>query len=309
MASNSISVIMSVCNGISYLRDAVESILNQTFRDFEFIIIDDGSTDGSTELLLNYANRDPRIRLIIQEKKGLTKSLNIGLLLAQGEFIARMDADDISLPNRLDIQFRVMQASQTLAALGGSPIYINEKNQRLFQRNMPLSHEEICRAHLTGWGGFIVHPSAIMRASAIQEVHGYDEKYTYAQDYDLWCRLSRKWKLKNIAEPLIFYRYHNKSISNKTRNLQGNAVKNILHRELAIAHKESLLNLNQCHEIYPDDDFWLLGAASNSGCFNTTYCISNKLFKKSFKTSYFAFKHFCLVILIILFKKRKAPHV
>ena len=98
-----ISVVMSVHNGEKYLREAVESILNQTFRDFEFIIIDDGSTDGSKTILEEYAAKDSRIRLVVPwENRGLTKSLNDGLALARGEFIARMDADDIALPQRFE---------------------------------------------------------------------------------------------------------------------------------------------------------------------------------------------------------------
>ena len=304
-----ISVLMAVHNSMQFLRDAIESILNQTFTDFEFIIIDDGSTDGSAGLLRKYAVRDSRIRLFFQDNQGLTKSLNRGLSLARGEYIARMDGDDISLPNRIKIQLKLMQEDKEVAALGGSPIYIDGKNRTLFQRKMPLEHDEICQAHLTGWGGFIVHPSAMLNACMLKKVGGYDENFKYAQDYDLWCRLSRNWKLKNIAEPLIFYRYHNKSISNKTRNLQWSAVNNILNREIAIANKESPLKLNQCYEIYPEDDFWLMSAASASGCIKTTYRIFIKFVKKSIKTLYFAIKHCCLVILIILFKQRKVPHV
>ena len=293
---------MSVHNSIKYLKESIESILNQTFVDFEFIIIDDGSTDGSTDLLRDYASRDSRIRLYIQENIGLTKSLNRGISVAKSEFIARMDGDDISLPNRLKVQLNFIQKHENLGAIGGSPIYIDEKNRPLFQREMPLSHEEICHCHLTGCGGFIAHPSALIRSEALKQVSGYDECLAYAQDYDLWCRLARNWKLRNLPDALILYRFHQGGITICKRDEQDKLTKKILNRELTLLGHNSPLELKECYKIFPTNIFWVVDKSSKLGYFSTTFYYGIKIYKNSIKNTYFAAKK---IFISFLCKLRK----
>jgi glycosyltransferase involved in cell wall biosynthesis len=167
MKAPSISVVMAVYNNMPFLQLAVESILRQTYRDFEFIIIDDGSTDGGGEVLEEMAHRDSRIQLKRRENRGLTKSLNEGCALARGEFIARMDGDDVSYANRFELQIQEMTRKPEIVALGAQVRYVNESNSPLFIRHVPLVHEDIEKCHLSTWGGVVIHPVAMFRRKAL----------------------------------------------------------------------------------------------------------------------------------------------
>lgn len=215
-----ISVVMAVCNNLRYLPESVDSILSQTFRNFEFIIIDDGSTDGSGAWLERKASTDPRIRLYRQENIGLTKSLNKGLLMAKGEFIARMDGDDISLPERFAKQLKFMSAFPEVVASGTGVLYIDPKGLPLGHATTPADHEEIEKMLLNGNGGAICHPSVIMRRGSVEAVSGYDGAYRTAQDLDLYLRLGELGRLSNLPEILICYRQHFKSANFADRSLQ-----------------------------------------------------------------------------------------
>jgi glycosyltransferase involved in cell wall biosynthesis len=201
---------MSIFNGERYLKQSVESILRQTYSDFEFIIINDGSTDG-TEAILNRIS-DPRIRIVKNsEHLGLTKSLNKGIKISRGKYIARMDADDMSLPSRFKIQVNYLETHPEVAIVGSSYFHINEAGKILSLIHLPVS-DAIIREHLLK-GNCFVHGSIMMKKEAIQKASGYDERFKYSQDYDLWFRISEISRIANIHKPLYCWRLTQFSIS------------------------------------------------------------------------------------------------
>lgn len=207
----SISVIMGVHNGSKYLREAIDSILNQTFADFEFLIVNDASTDESPTLLAGYS--DPRIKVINnQGNLGLTKSLNKALAVAQGEYIARMDADDISLPERFEVQKKFLDEHPEIAVVGSATIIIDDNGKESGGKK-PVTDPDLLKFYIL-LKNQITHSSVMFRKKIILENGGYDESVKYAQDYDLWSRLlHKKMALSNIEQPLLKYRFHLKSIT------------------------------------------------------------------------------------------------
>jgi glycosyltransferase involved in cell wall biosynthesis len=196
-----VTVLMPVYNGEKHLREAIESILNQTFRDFELLIINDGSNDNSEKIILSYS--DQRIRLINQENNGLSNSLNKGINLSNGEFVARMDQDDISLNNRLEEQIKFMDANPDVGICGAYAIIINEKGDGVGRAVYPLKHEDI-RAQLL-FSSSIVHPSAIFRKSIFIN-NNLEYLSGKSEDYDLWYRAGNVTRLANINKFLFKYR-------------------------------------------------------------------------------------------------------
>ena len=205
MAIPSVSLVMSVFNGERFLREAVESILNQSFCDFEFIIIDDGSTDNSGSILASYQRSDPRIRTYHQENRGLIHSLNRGCALAQGKYIARMDADDIAVRDRLTWQFTFMEEHPEVAVLGGAFELIGQTGEVLRVVRHPLEPRELERAILES--SAICHPSAFIRKTAFIAAGGY-RNVLDAEDYDLWLRIAEHHPLANLPDILLKYRLH-----------------------------------------------------------------------------------------------------
>ena len=212
MASKSnpqVTVLMSVYNGQKYLREAIDSILNQTFKDFEFLIIDDGSTDSSAEIIRSYT--DPRIRLIRNEKNiGLTRSLNKGLKLAKGEYIARMDADDISLPERFEKQVRFLDENKNVAVISSSVILVDSCGREVERWMLATDSDEIKRFFLRDQNQ-IAHPFSMYRKKCVEKVGMYREEFEAAQDFDLWMRMIEQYDIANIREPLGRYRVGNNS--------------------------------------------------------------------------------------------------
>ena len=196
-----VTVLMAVYNGERYLREAIESILTQTFQDFEFLIINDSSTDSTREIICSYA--DPRIELVDNEHNiGLTKSLNKGWRLAKGELIARQDGDDISEPERLARQVAFLEENSEIALLGSWYKEIDEQGNFIRDCNLPCESISICWEILFYCP--FVHSAVMFRKQTISEQIGfYDEAFSYAQDYDLWWRIARNLKVANISESLI----------------------------------------------------------------------------------------------------------
>jgi glycosyltransferase involved in cell wall biosynthesis len=203
-----ISVVMSVYNAAKYLREAVDSILNQTFSDFEFIIIEDKSTDDSLNILLSY--NDPRIVLILNnENVGLTKNLNIGIKKARGEFIARMDADDISLSNRFEEQIQFIKDNRCNICFSQVIYYGKEKKEVLSQFSTKL---DLVSAELL-FRNPVAHSTAMWRKDFfVLNNLFYDEAYIYSQDYELWTRVEEKCNIYVIDKSLLMYRFHNNQI-------------------------------------------------------------------------------------------------
>ena len=212
-----VSVLMSVYNGESYLREAIESILNQNYTDFEFIIIDDASTDATAAILDGFD--DLRIvRSRNEENIGLTRSLNKGLATAQGDYIARMDADDISLPERLGKQVDFLEAHPEVGVLGSAVHVINNNGDLSHIWRLPAEHAVI-RWRLC-FNDPIAHPTAMMRREALERVGGYDADFVSAQDYDLWRRLSHVTQLSNLQEVLLLLRRHEACVTHAHRPKQ-----------------------------------------------------------------------------------------
>nr|WP_294895786.1 glycosyltransferase [uncultured Pedobacter sp.] len=205
-----ISVVMAVYNAEQFLQEAVESILNQTFKEFEFIIINDGSTDNSLNIIKSY--NDQRIILVNQANQGLSKSLNNGVAIAKSELIVRMDADDISDVNRLKMQYHYMENIPNCVILGTNASVIDLNGSFLYSSNLPLEDEKI-RERLPESSFF--HSSTIFRKDCFLKVGGYPEDiFHYFEDKVLWNKMAPFGELKNLSEPLIKYRLVPGSISN-----------------------------------------------------------------------------------------------
>lgn len=203
MNNPKVSVIMSVYNGMPYLKEAVKSILNQTYKNLEFIIVNDASADSSWEYLKSL--KDKRIKLIKNKKNlGLAKSLNIALRQAQGDFIARMDADDISLPRRFQEQLKFLVKHPAIDICGSWVDLIDEKGRIIGEKKFPLKDEEIKRV-LVRFNPMI-HPTSMGKKSFFTQLQGYREEYDGAEDYDLLMRAMKKFKMSNIAKKLLFRR-------------------------------------------------------------------------------------------------------
>lgn len=233
-----VSVIMSVYSDERYVRESVESILNQTFTDFEFIIIDDGSEDSTWDILTEYADQDQRLRLFKNTKNiGLTRSLNKGLQVAQGEYIARQDSDDISLPERLEKQNRFLENKLEYVVVGSWGIAINEKETTIGVIQPEHGFETILCNML--FGNRLIHSSTVYRKNWINKIGRYNESFSATQDYDLWLRvIAHEGKIDNIPEFLIQYRIHNQNISISQNTMQETfacqAIQNALEHILSL---------------------------------------------------------------------------
>ncbi|NOU22813.1 MAG: glycosyltransferase [Methyloglobulus sp.] len=216
---SSISVLMPVYNAEPYIGKAVESILKQTFTDFEFIIINDGSTDRSLQILQHYAHQDDRIRLVSRENRGLVKTLNEGLDLADAPLIARMDADDIAVPERFALQKDFMDNNPDFVCVGGRVRVIDEKSRFLIIADTKLDHEEIELSALQGITP-ICHPTAMLRKDKLNIVGGYQQCDYPAEDLGLFLNLSELGRLGNLSNIVLEYRIHNHSISTTTNEFQ-----------------------------------------------------------------------------------------
>ena len=241
-----VTVLMSVHNGEKYLRESIESILHQTFTDFELLIINDASLDSSRDILHSY--NDPRIRLIENRKNlGQAESLNIGINKAKGKYIARMDQDDISLPKRLKYQYGLMEDNDNIGVCGTFAQFINSDSKKIkfhYYEKLMTSNLDI-KSQLLFRSCFI-HPSVIIRLSFLKENHLYYEKSVgHAQDYLLWYRMSSLCDFMNIPKKLLKYRIHQEQLSKGKRNDQFSSSNNIrriiigkfLEREVSEAEK------------------------------------------------------------------------
>lgn len=205
-----VTVIMPVYNGESYLHEAITSILSQSFTDFEFIVIDDGSDDRSWEIIQSF--KDPRIRLERNgTNMGLIATLNKGIKLAKGDYIARMDCDDVSLPERLAKQVRYMEEHPEIGVLGTWVEFIDESGKIRGDWCMPT------HPSLVGWslifGNCLAHPAVIMRSKMVERLGYYQPEALHVEDYDLWTRASFFTRIANLSEILLKYRIWQRSVS------------------------------------------------------------------------------------------------
>lgn len=213
---------MPVYNAERYVAEAVESILSQTLADFEFIIIDDGSTDRSLALLESFAAKDGRVRLSSRPNTGYVEALNEALAQAGSPLVARMDADDVSLPQRFARQTEYLQHHPDCLAVGSGVALIDPDGAVLCDEVPPLAHAEIEARLLQGLGG-LAHPSAMIRREALMAVGGYRKQCYGAEDKDLWLRLGERGLLANVPDILLKYRVHddNFTFRNYERGLEA----------------------------------------------------------------------------------------
>lgn len=207
-----VSVLMAVFNGEKYLSASIESILGQTFGDFEFLILDDGSTDSTVAILNRYAEHDGRIRIISRPNEGLIASLNELLGCAQGEFVARMDADDVALPERFSKQVQFLRNHRDVVCVGGAIEFIDSKGRFLRSLHYPSHDEDLQERNLCGECA-ICHPASMMRRESLIRIKGYDHDFRLAEDLDLWLRLGEIGRLANLDDVVLRYRLHSASVS------------------------------------------------------------------------------------------------
>ncbi len=246
-----VSVIMSVYNGEKYLKEALESILDQTFGDFEFIIINDGSTDNSYEILKSY--KDKRMKIINQENMGLAKSLNKAIKLAQGEYIARMDTDDISLPTRLEKQVDVIMSSSTVGLVGSWYEIIDELGRELVKVKVPCDFDYL-REYMFYENNPICHGSVMLKRGPFAQAGRYREVFKYAQEYDLWLRLMEICDFEIIEEYLYQLRISLSSASTlsggEQRQCGLSARRCALLRKRGLSEEQELKRLLQQRRSY-----------------------------------------------------------
>lgn len=234
-----LSVVLPTYNGEKHISQALDSILNQTFRDFELIVINDGSTDKTANILKKYSKDDARIRIISQTNKGLVASLNKGIEMAQGQYIARHDDDDASLPDRFERQVAFLDSHPDVVVVGSSMSVMNDAgtvlhNHAVLLNDPELRHELLVRSPFP-------HGSVMYRKSAVVAAGLYRAETWPAEDYDLWLRLSAEGKLANIDDCLYVYRENSHGIS-LTRQ-QEQAERTTYVRGLAWDQRRKLLSV------------------------------------------------------------------
>ncbi len=206
-----VSVIVPVYNGEAYLREALDSLLAQTWSDFDVWIVDDGSTDGTPDILAAYT--DWRVHVHRQPNRGQTGALNTGLCLAEGGYIARLDADDIALPDRLAHQTEFLDLHQDVALIGSDYLDIDERGQPLRVVHLPTTDRDL-RQHLGKRNPF-AHSTIMMRRELLQRIGLYirHPRYPQFQDYELWIRIAAHAPIASLPLPLVHRRVHRGSIS------------------------------------------------------------------------------------------------
>jgi glycosyltransferase involved in cell wall biosynthesis len=204
---------MRVFNTARYLGEAVESILSQTFADFELIAVDDGSTDRSPTLLAEFAARDPRVVVITQPNAGLVAAGNTGLAHCRGEFIVWMDSDDIAHPERIARQVEHLRGDPDCVAVGSAYELIDADGEPITTFRPETSHERLDADHLAGRSGVLPNPTVAMRRRAVEAVGGYRPEFETAEDLDLFLRLAEAGRIANLPDVLMKYRKHPGSVT------------------------------------------------------------------------------------------------
>lgn len=246
-----VSVVMPVYNCRQYVARAIDSVLAQTFGDFELLIIDDGSTDATPEILWRYAADDARVRVLTRPHGGVGAALNAGLAESRGKMIARMDADDICLPDRFTRQLDFLSNHPDHVLVGARVLLIDPDGDPLYEmEDIPEAHEQIDRMLLEArWA--IVHPTVMMRREAVTRVGGYGDDLVPVEDHDLFLRLAEIGRLANLPDVLLHYRRHAMS---SVRLLADRRVASLRRVMEAAWERRGLLDRSGFPIILPDID-------------------------------------------------------
>jgi len=253
-----VSVLMPVYDAEAYLAEALESILAQTFGDFELIAVDDGSRDGSLAILESTAARDPRLHVIARPHAGIVSARNAALGVAQGQWLAVMDADDVAHPERLARQVAYLRSHPEISALGAEVEIIDPEGWPIRRLNVPLEHAAIDAALMRGRGDALVHPVATFRRKALLAAGGYREGYDSVEDLDVYLRLAEHGRLANLPETLLRYRHHLR----KTCNTRAGEHRRLANEVLRDARRRRGLDLASGCELpapasdTPAIDYW-----------------------------------------------------
>lgn len=236
-AGPAVTVLMPVYNGERHLRPAIESVLTQAFRDFEFLIVDDGSTDATADVVRTYD--DPRIRLErFDRNRGLSAALNHGVALANGPLVARQDADDVSRPERLDAQIALMRAQPDLVLVGSQARKVDDAGRVIGTVNRPL--EDLSIRWYALFDNPFIHTAVLVRRDAVRACGGFDPAFDpFSQDYALWWKVMRRGRVANVPEPLVDYRVNAGSIMGQLEAAPAAApvaTFDRIMRELALGH-------------------------------------------------------------------------
>ena len=243
--NNKISVILPVYNSEEYVSESITSILNQTYKNFELIIIDDGSTDNSKVICKNFSKKDNRIIFLDNNHIGLTRSLNKALEIARGHYIARQDADDVSLPNRFEKQIKWFLKDKKRVLCGTNCKILTQNNEYKNNRSLKFSNSGIKKK--LKYSNCFVHSSIMFSNKSAKIFKNYDENLEFAQDYDLWWKLSTLGKVGNLKEKLVILRNRKNSVSVKNENNQTlNFIKSCLK---FYAYNKKILGINDHKEI------------------------------------------------------------
>jgi|APSaa5957512535_1039671.scaffolds.fasta_scaffold40333_2 glycosyltransferase involved in cell wall biosynthesis len=295
-----VSVLMSFFNAAEWIKDSINSVLLQTFKDFEFIIIDDGSTDKSVDIVEKFCRMDKRIVLIKKEHTGLANSLNIGIDTAKGKWIARIDADDICELDRLERQFNFSLSKEGLVFIGTNCVELNTESNHKKVTQYPVSNDLLLK-YLQTARKFPPHSSAFFLKSAAISVGRYRHRFKRAQDRDLWLRISRVGNIACLDKVLVVIRKHDKQISKKSIDMHQ-----LLYSYMAMTsyyvQKSNLSDpIDGTRSEYLEFKQWLLSKLELNGVIDRINIMDN-FNSKEFIGSPFKLK--VLVNLLIIFKNR-----
>ena len=264
MANNpEVSVLTIVHNGERYVGRAIDSILNQTYRNFEYILVDNNSTDSTPKILSDYAQKDERIRIISESEQGVLYARNAGLRIAKGDWVAVLDADDIALPNRLECQLSFVKENPTVILVGGGCTLIDRDGEFLKSYTYPTNHESLVR-HLENEQAFFPHSSAFFNRQVVAELGGY--RFPHAEDADLWLRLSMQGEIACLNQPLIKLR---RSVSSRSYNISQEPyiLFNLVGLVCHFRRKEGLSDLYSVKEKWDDFLAWTKMRMETLNCF------------------------------------------
>ena len=244
-----ITVLVPVYNGDKYLQESLDSIARQTFRDFEVLLLDDGSTDKSPKIMRDFAENHDRVTIVRKSNTGLTDTLNTGLGHARGEWIVRLDQDDVSEPIRFEMQIGKIMQNKSLVLLGSNFQILDQYSRKTRKINLPTKHNELVR-RLERLKGFFPHSSAIYHKDTALSIGGYDQSAKFNEDWDLWLRLSEVGQIGSVAKCLVTIRKHSLQMTENSGPVspQGEAFLSSTFHFLRINTHSALANIENSKE-------------------------------------------------------------